>query len=103
MPVTNGAIPIAPEGGQSSQSGTLFERAAVPAADARLDAGEAAGADAPGPAPAALPEPPTGAVIAAELLGAVRAVDGGVVPGNATAPYGFARVAPATPLVVAVV
>lgn len=83
MPVTNGAIPAAPEGGQSSQSGTLseLERAAVPVADDRPDAGEAAGADAPGPAPAPLPG------VAAELLGAVAAVDGAAaLPGNVTAP-----------------
>jgi hypothetical protein len=43
-------------------------------------------------------------VLAVELIGALAAVDGAaVVPGNATAPYGFARVVPATPLVVAVV
>jgi hypothetical protein len=37
-------------------------------------------------------------VLAAELLGAVAAVDGAtVVPGNVTAPYGFASVVPAIP------
>jgi hypothetical protein len=35
------------------------------------------------------------------VLGAAAAVDD--VPGNVTAPYGFARVVPAVPLVVAVV
>jgi hypothetical protein len=37
-------------------------------------------------------------VLAAEAFGAVAAVDGAaVVPGNVTAPYGFACVVPATP------
>jgi hypothetical protein len=37
-------------------------------------------------------------VLAAELLGAVAAVDGvTVAPGNVTAPYGFACVVPAVP------
>jgi len=98
LPVTNGAIPVAPEGGQSSQAGTLFEleRVAVPAAADPPEAGEAAGADVPAPAPA--PDPPLEEVLAAELLGAVAAVDGAtVVPGNVTAPYGFASVVPAMP------
>jgi hypothetical protein len=97
VPVTNGAIPVAPEGGQSSQAGTLFEleRVVVPAAADPPEAGEA---DVPGPAPAPVPEPPPEEVLAAELLGAVAAVDGGtVVPGNVTAPYGFASVVPEMP------
>jgi hypothetical protein len=43
-------------------------------------------------------------VLAAELLGVAAAVAGVVaVPRNVTAPYGFARLVPATPPVVAVV
>jgi hypothetical protein len=59
-----------------------------------------AGADEPAPAPAPPPppEPPPEEVLAAETLGAVAAVDGvTVVPGNVTAPYGFACVVPAMP------
>jgi hypothetical protein len=53
-----------------------------------------AGADEPPPPP----EPPPEEVLAAETLGAVAAVDGvNVVPGNVTAPYGFACVVPAMP------
>ena len=106
MPVTNGAIPVAPEGGHSSQSGTLFEfeRPFVPAVDDRPEAGEAAGAEAPGPASAPLPKPPAEAALAAELLAVAAAVAGVVAaPRNVTAPYGFATVVPATPPVVAVV
>jgi hypothetical protein len=72
------------------------ERAAVPAAADPLEAGEADGADVPAPVPA--PDPPPEEVLAAETLGAVAAVDGvTVVPGNVTAPYGFACVVPAMP------
>ena len=100
VPVTNGAIPVAPEGGQSSQAGTLFEleRAAVPAAADPPEAGEAATVGVPGPAPAPVPEPPPEEVLAAKLFGAIAAVDGAtVVPGNVTPPYGFACVVPAMP------
>ena len=106
MPVTNGAIPVSPEGGHSSQSGTLFEfeRPFVPAVDDRPEADEAAGAETPGPTPAPLPKPPAEAALAAELLGAAAAVDGvAAVPRNVTAPYGFAKVVPATPPFVAAV
>jgi hypothetical protein len=106
VPVTNGAIPVSPEGGHSSQSGTLFEfeRPFVPAVDERPEAGAAAGAEAPGPAPAPLPKPPAEAALAAELLGVAAAVAGVVAaPRNVTAPYGFATVVPAIPPVVAVV
>jgi len=106
VPVTNGAIPVAPEGGQSSQSGTLFEveRASVPAADDRPDAGEAVVAEAPGPVPPPIPEPPPEEIPAVGLLCPAAAVAGaGAIPRNVTAPYGFASVVPATPPVVAVV
>ena len=106
MPVTNGAIPVAPEGGHSSQSGTLFEfeRPFVPAVDDRPEADEAAGAETPGPTPAPLPKPPAEAALAAELLAVAAAVAGVVAaPRNVTAPYGFATVVPAIPPVVAVV
>jgi hypothetical protein len=91
-------MPVAPEGGQSSQAGTLFEveRLPVPVAADPPEAGEAAGADEPAPAPP--PEPPPEEVLAAETLGAVAAADGvTVVPGNVAAPYGFACVVPAMP------
>jgi hypothetical protein len=107
VPVTKGAIPVAPEGGQSSQAGTLFEFAAVPAVDDRLEPGvadEAAVADVLGPAPDPAEEPVAEEELAAAVLGAAATVDDvAVVPGNVTAPYGFARVVPAVPLVVAVV
>jgi len=65
------------------------ERAAVPVAADRLEAG--AGADVPDPAPAV------------ELLCPAAPLDGVGVPGNVTAPYGFAKLVPATPPVVAAV
>jgi hypothetical protein len=92
-------MPVAPEGGQSSQSGTLIEleRDAVPAAAA--DPPEA-GADGLCPLPAPVPKPPPEEVLAAGLLGAAAADGTVAVPGNIAAPYGFARVVPATRLVV---
>ena len=77
------------------------ERAAVPVAADRLEAG--AGADVPDPAPAPLPEPPAEEVLAVELLCPAAPLDGVGVPGNVTAPYGFAKLVPATPPVVAAV
>jgi len=106
VPVTNGAIPVAPEGGQSSQAGTLFEFAGGPAVDDPLEpsvADEAALALL-GPAPDPAEEPLAEEGLATAVLGAAAAVDNvALVPGNVTAPYGFARVVPAVPLVVAVV
>ena len=67
----------------------------------RLEAG--AGADVPDPAPAPLPEPPAEEVLAVELLCPAAPLDGVGVPGNVTAPYGFAKLVPATPPVVAAV
>ena len=53
---------------------------------------------------AAPPDPMPGETPAAELLDPVETVEGAAVAvGNLTAPYGFARVVPATPPVVAVV
>jgi hypothetical protein len=97
VPVTNGAIPVAPGGGQSSQAGTLLETgcAAVPPADDRLETGEAAGADLAGPAPVA--RPPAEEAFVVELLSPRAAADGVVIPGNVTAPYGLARRVPAMP------
>ena len=103
VPVTNGAIPVAPEGGQSSQAGTLFEFAAVPAVDDPREPGVAdeAAVEALGPAPDPAEEPLAEEGLATAVLGAAAAVAD--VPGNVIAPYGFARVMPAVPLVVAVV
>jgi hypothetical protein len=105
VPVTNGAIPVAPKGGQSSQAGTLFEFAAGPAVDDPLEprvADEAAVAVL-GPAPDPAEEPLAEEGLAPVLLDAAAATNGAVIPGNVTAPYGFARVMPAVLLVVAVV
>jgi len=79
------------------------ERAAVPVAADRLEAGAPAAADAPDPPPAPLPEPPAEEVLAVELLCPAAPLVGVVVPGNVTAPYGLARLVPAVPPVVAVV
>jgi hypothetical protein len=106
VPVTNAAIPVAPEGGQSSQAGTLFEFAAVPAVDDPPERGVAdeAAVAVLGPAPDPAEEPLAEEGLATAVPGAAAAVDDvAVVPGNVTAPYGFARVVPAVPLVVAVV
>ena len=106
VPVTNGAIPVAPEGGQSSQAGTLFELGAGPAVDDPLAPGAADEAVMAvlRPTPDAAEEPLAEEGFATAVLGAAAAVDDvAVVPGNVTAPYGFARVVPAVPLVVAVV
>ena len=98
VPAKNGTIPGAPEGEHNSHAGTLFEPVVGPGADGLLDpdcpdSGDAEianGAEAaPAPAPAAVP--------AGELLDPAAAFGGVVVPGNATAPYGFARLAPAVP------
>lgn len=98
VPVKNGAIPDAPEGGHSSQAGTLPDLPAgadddpsepdCPDDDAAdvVDRAETAPTPAPGVAPAV---EPTGA--AAALEGAA------VVAGNLTAPYGVARLLPAMP------
>ena len=81
-----------------------FERPAVPEAVDRPEAGAAAVADPRAPAPAMVPEPATEEVLAGEPLGVAAAVAGVAgVPRNVTAPYGFARVVPATPPVVALV
>jgi len=104
VPVTNGAIPVAPEGAHSSQDGTLFEPVAVPVAADPPDpcrADEPAVADALDPAP--VPEPPAGAGAVVELLCPATAVDSVVARGRVTAPYGLARLVPATPPLVAVV
>jgi len=79
------------------------ERAAVPVTADRLEAGAPVAADAPDPAPAPLPEPPAEEVLAVELLCPAAPLDGVGVPGNVTAPYGFAKLVPATPPVVAAV
>jgi hypothetical protein len=95
VPVTNGAIPEAPDGGHSSQAGTLFEPAVAPAADEPREPDDA------GPAVAAVPvaEPAPGAPVPDEVAvvvpGAAAVTD--LVPGSVTAPYGLARAVPATP------
>jgi len=55
------------------------------------------------PAPAPIPEPPAGEGLAEVLVAAAVVDDVAAVPGNVTAPYGFARAAPATPPVAAAV
>jgi hypothetical protein len=56
VPVTNGARPVAPAGGHTSQAGALLDRAVVPVAEELLDP---VPADvAPPPVPAALDPPP---------------------------------------------
>lgn len=99
MPVRNGANPEAPEGGHNSQAGTLFEPAVAPVADEPFDrdcpgdddAGVAGGAET------APPDPPVAEVPAGGTFEPAAAPDGVVIPGNVTAPYGFARLAPAVP------
>jgi hypothetical protein len=100
VPVKSGAIPDAPEGGQSSQDGTLLERAAVPGAEEPPDP------DCPDDGPAEVvdpaeatppPEPTPTETPAVELLEPAAPFDGVVVPGNVTAPYGFVRPMPAMP------
>ena len=100
MPVKSGGIPDASEGGQSSQDGTLLERAAVP------DAAVPPDPDCPDDDPAEVvdpveatppPEPTPTGTPAGELLEPAAPFDGVVVPGNVTAPYGFVRPMPATP------
>jgi hypothetical protein len=100
VPVKNGAIPEAPEGGQSSQDGTLPKRAAVPGAEEPPDPdcpddGPAAVVDGAEATPA--PEPTPTETPAGELLEPAAPFDRVVVPGNVTAPYGFVRPMPATP------
>jgi hypothetical protein len=96
VPVKNGAMPEAPEGGHSNQAGTLFELAAADDPPELGGADGAAAADVLGAA--AAPGPPEEEGAAAVLLGAAAAVDGATIaPGNVTAPYGFARVVPAIP------
>jgi hypothetical protein len=95
VPATNGTIPEAPDGGHSSQVGTLFEPDLAPADDEPpepVDAGPTA-ADVPVPGPA--PEPPAADEVAVVLLAPTVVTD--VVPGSVTAPYGLARAAPASP------
>jgi len=99
VPVRNGANPEAPEGGHNSQAGTLFEPAVAPVAAKPLDplcpgdddAGVAGGAET------APPDPPVAEVPAGGTFDPPAAPDGVVIPGNVTAPYGFARLAPAVP------
>jgi hypothetical protein len=78
VPVKNGAIPDAPEGGHSSQAGTVFELAAVPRADE--------------PPEATPPETPAG-----RLLEPAAPFNDVAVPGNVTAPEGFVGPVPAMP------
>jgi hypothetical protein len=100
VPVKNGAIPEDPEGEHSSQSGTLFERAAVPGADEPPDPdcpddGAAEVVDRAETTPT--PEPTPAETPAGELLEPAAPFDGVVVPGNVTAPEGFVGPVPAMP------
>jgi hypothetical protein len=107
VPVTNGAIPVAPGGGHSSQAGTLLELVAAPTAEAPADPErpDDGAADKTGRAGMAAPRDPTpGETPAAELPEPPETVEGAaVVAGNRTAPYGFASEMPAAPPVIAVV
>jgi hypothetical protein len=100
VPVKSGAIPAAPEGGQSTQDGTLLGRAEVLGAEEPLDLDCADDALAavvdPAEAPPT-PEPTPTETAADELLEPAPPFDGVVVPGNVTAPYGFVRPMPAVP------
>jgi hypothetical protein len=98
VPVKNGAIPEDPEGKHCTQSGTLLDLAAVPGADEPPDpdcpdGGAAEVVDRAEATPA--PEPTPAETPAGELLEPAAPLDGVVVPGNVTAPYGFARPLPA--------
>ena len=98
VPVKNGAVPEAPEGGHKSQAGTLPELPAVadddPPEPDCLD--EALAADEFGPATTVAPPADEGP--GAEPTGAAPALEGAaVIAGNLTAPYGVARLLPATP------
>jgi hypothetical protein len=98
VPVTNGAIPEAPEGGHSSQAGTLFEPAVAPADDEPREPDDAGPAVADGPVPGPAPEAPVPDEVAVVLLGPVAVTDGVIVlPGSVTAPYGLVRAIPARP------
>ena len=107
VPVKNGVIHEAPEGEQSSQSGTLLAGAVVPVADDPPDAARVLAAD-----PVADEAPDTELADPAPIPVAVAEFDGVAVPevvvvagvvGKLRAPYGFARLVPATPRVVTVV
>jgi hypothetical protein len=99
VPVRNGANPEAPEGAHNSQAGTLFEPAVAPVTAEPFDldcpgdddAGVAGGAET---APL---DPPAAEVPAGGTFDPAAAPDGGEIPGNVTAPYGFARPAPPVP------
>jgi hypothetical protein len=121
VPVKNGVIPEPPEGEHSSQSGTLLAGAVVPVADdppdaARVEdvvpalptvvdrvlaadpvADEAPDSELADPAPIPVAVAEFDSVAVPEVV-----VVAGVV-GKLRAPYGFARLVPATPRVVTVV
>lgn len=108
VPVKNGVIPEAPEGAHSSQSGTLLRGAGVPVADEPPDAAWVE--DVVPALPSVLDrvlaaDPVTdeapGTELPAVAVAEVAVV--AVVVGKLRAPYGFVRLVPATPRVVAVV
>jgi hypothetical protein len=96
VPVKNGAVPEAPEGGHKSQAGALPELPAVADDDPPEPDCEALAADEFGPAPTGAPPAEEGP--SAEPTGAAAALEGAaVVAGNLTAPYGVAKLLPAMP------
>jgi hypothetical protein len=100
VPVKNGAIPEAPEGGQSSQDGTLPERAAVPGAEEPPDPdcpddGPAAVVDAAEATPA--PEPTPTETPAAEIARTGSTVRRHRSPGQCHCAVWVVRPMPATP------
>jgi hypothetical protein len=122
VPEINGARPVAPPGGHSSQAGALLDRVVVPVAEELLD--PVLADVVPPPVPAALDPPPpleldpppplevdpvaelpdvVPVVVAVAGLVCVAPVAVVVIVGNVTAPYGLARVVPAAAPVVAVV
>jgi hypothetical protein len=99
VPATKAPNPDAPGGGHNSQSGAVAEAAPEDLVDEEAPAEPDAAPRVEAADPPVAVAPP---VVAVEEV-AVGLVGVGVVVGNLTAPYGVARLLPATPEVVAAV